>query len=45
MQMNIYNVMNFNTVTGMTVRSGPAFMRPTGILPPRNIELAASYSF
>ncbi len=44
-QMNTYNLMNFNTVTGVTVRSGPAFLRPTGILPPRNIELAVSYTF
>ena len=44
-QVNTYNLMNFNTVTGVTVRSGPSFLRPTGVLPPRNIEFAASYTF
>jgi hypothetical protein len=44
-QVNVYNLMNANTVTGVTVRSGPAFRRPTGILPPRNVELTASYTF
>lgn len=44
-QANIYNAMNANTVTGVTVRSGPAYGRPTGILPPRNIEFTTSYIF
>ena len=44
-QANVYNAMNFNTVTGVTVRSGPAYGRPTGILPPRNIEFTAAFSF
>ena len=43
--MNTYNIKNVNTVTGVTLRSGPAFQRPTGVLPSRNIEFVASYTF
>lgn len=45
MQLNIYNILNANTVTGMDFRSGPQFMKPTSILSPRNIEYSLSYIF
>jgi hypothetical protein len=44
-RLNVYNVMNANTVTGITALSGSSFLKPTDILPPRIAELSASYSF
>lgn len=44
-RLNMYNALNANTVTGVTMRSGPLFNIPTGILPPRNIEYSISYNF
>ena len=44
-QAHVYNAMNADTVTGVTVRSGPVYGLPTGILPPRNIEFTAAFSF
>jgi hypothetical protein len=44
-QLNTYNVLNANTVTSMDFRAGPNFMRPTGILSPRNMEYSLSYTF
>ena len=43
--LNVYNVLNANTVTSMMFRAGPQFMRPTAILSPRNIEYSLSYLF
>ena len=45
LRLNVYNVMNANTVTGITALSGASFLRPTDILAPRIAELSASYSF
>jgi Carboxypeptidase regulatory-like domain len=42
---NVYNVLNANTVTAVTVRSGATFGRPTAILPARLAEFSASYKF
>jgi hypothetical protein len=44
-RLNIYNVLNSDTITERTVRAGANFLRPTAILPPRMFEVAASYSF
>lgn len=44
-RLNIYNVLNANAVTAMTFRAGPDFLRPTAILPPRNIEYSVLYAF
>ena len=50
-QLNIYNAMNANTsvVLGanpsLTQRSGPEFLRPRAVMPPRLFELGVSYSF
>jgi hypothetical protein len=42
---DIFNALNRGTVTGVTMRAGATFLRPTAIMPPRIVELAASYSF
>jgi hypothetical protein len=44
-QLNMYNLLNANTITTMDFRAGPNFMRPTAILSPRNLEYSLSYSF
>ena len=44
-RLNIYNVMNANTVQSWTTRLGPNYLRPSTILPPRIAELSVSYSF
>lgn len=44
-RVNLYNALNVNTVTGMTVQSGPNFLRPSAIMSPRIAEFSASYSF
>ncbi|MCU1385128.1 MAG: hypothetical protein JWL71_3825 [Acidobacteria bacterium] len=41
----IYNVMNSNAVTAMTVQSGPNYGKPTGIVDPRVGEFTLSYRF
>ena len=43
--MNVYNVLNANTVLAATSRSGPSFGVPTSILPARLAEVSASYKF
>jgi hypothetical protein len=44
-RVNMYNFLNVNTVTAATALSGPNFLRPTGIVPPRQFELSATYRF
>ena len=44
-RMNVYNVLNSNTVLAVTTRSGATFGRPTSILPARLAEVSASYKF
>jgi hypothetical protein len=44
-RMNLYNVLNANTVTARNLRSGPTYLQPTAILPPRIVELGVAYSF
>lgn len=44
-QINVYNLMNINTPTGVTYRSGASFLNPTGIVLPRVMEFSATYKF
>ena len=44
-QANIYNVLNINDALGVTPLSGPNFLIPTAITPPRIAELGITYSF
>jgi hypothetical protein len=44
-RVNLYNVLNANTVTARNLRSGSTYLQPTAILPPRIVELGAAYSF
>lgn len=43
--LNLYNALNANTATGLQNRSGPDFLRPRSILPPRLAEVGISYRF
>jgi hypothetical protein len=43
--LNIYNAMNANTVTALQNRSGPDFLQPLAIVPPRLAEISASFRF
>jgi hypothetical protein len=43
--LNLYNALNANTATGLQNRSGPEFLRPRSIMPPRLAELGLSYRF
>jgi hypothetical protein len=45
LRMNVFNVLNINTVLMATQLSGPNFLRPTMITPPRIAEFAVSYDF
>ena len=44
-RLNMYNALNANTIIQWTRLSGPNFKRPTGVFPPRVVELGGSYSF
>ena len=43
--LNIYNALNFNTVTALQNRSGASFLQPLAILPPRLAEISVAYLF
>jgi Carboxypeptidase regulatory-like domain len=43
--LNVYNALNANTTTGVQNRSGAQFLWPLSIMPPRLLELGASYKF
>jgi hypothetical protein len=43
--LNIYSALNANTVTGLQNRSGPDFLQPLSILPPRLAEISLAYRF
>jgi hypothetical protein len=45
LRFNLYNVLNANTVTGLVMRSGSAFGRPTSILTPRIGEVGVAFNF
>ena len=42
---DLYNALNANTATGLQNRSGPDFLRPRSIMPPRLAEFGLSYRF
>jgi hypothetical protein len=42
---SLYNLLNSNTATGLQNRSGPEFLRPRAIMPPRLGEFSVSYRF
>jgi len=44
-RLDVYNALNVNTVTAWTLRSGPNFLIPTGIVSPRIAQISASYVF
>ena len=43
--LNLYNALNANTVTGLQNRSGPSFLQPLSIMPPRLAEIGVAYRF
>jgi len=45
LRADIYNTLNINTETAVTPLSGPNFLRPSAITPPRFAELGLTYSF
>jgi Carboxypeptidase regulatory-like domain/TonB dependent receptor-like, beta-barrel len=45
LRMNIFNALNTNTVLSLVRRSGPTFLLPQDIMPPRIAEFSVSYSF
>jgi hypothetical protein len=51
LRLNVWNLLNLNTVLDVNKRSGPTFMRPIAsqnkppIYEPRVLEIGASYVF
>jgi hypothetical protein len=45
LRLNFYNALNVNTVLGVTQLSGPNFLRPSSIAPPRTTEFSVTYGF
>jgi len=45
LRADIYNALNKGTPTVVTLRSGPAYLRPTTILFPRILQIGATFSF
>jgi hypothetical protein len=44
-RLNIFNALNENSVLDFVRQSGSKFMLPTSIMPPRIMEVSASYTF
>jgi hypothetical protein len=44
-RLNVFNLLNENTVLDFVRQSGAKFMLPTAIMPPRIMEVSASYTF
>jgi hypothetical protein len=44
-RMNMFNALNINTITSVTVLSGADFMKPRGIVSGRTVEFSGMYSF
>jgi hypothetical protein len=42
---DVFNMLNTNAVTALTTTTGPNFLRPTGILPPRVVQVGAKFSW
>jgi hypothetical protein len=45
LRLNVYNLLNSNTVTSLTQLSGPNFLLPSAILPSRLLEFGVAYRF
>jgi hypothetical protein len=45
LSIDLFNALNANTITQMTVASGPSFGAITEILPPRVVRIGGSFSF
>ena len=45
LRLNVYNALNINTTLTLTQQSGPNFLRPVTIVPPRIAELNVQYNF
>ncbi len=45
LRLNLYNVLNINTATGVVTQSGSRFFDATGIVSPRVLEFGIDYSF
>jgi hypothetical protein len=45
MRLNLYNALNINSTLSLTQQSGPNFLRPVTIVPPRIAELSVQYTF
>ena len=45
LRVNVYNSLNVNTATRMQPRSGPNFLRPLEIMPPRIADFGMVYTF
>jgi hypothetical protein len=45
LRVQVYNALNVNTATGVTQLSGPNFLRPSSIVPPRTTEFGVTYNF
>jgi hypothetical protein len=45
LRLNVYNVLNVNSVISRVFQSGRSFLRPTAIVPPRIAEVDVSYRF
>ena len=43
-QFDLFNVLNTNAATAITMQSGPTYNRITGIIPPRIVRLGVTYS-
>jgi hypothetical protein len=44
-RLNLYNSLNVNTIVSLIQLSGPNFLRPTSIVPPRTAEFSITYNF
>ncbi len=44
-RLNIFNALNENSVLDFVRQSGSKFMLPTSVMPPRIMEVSASYIF
>ncbi len=45
LRFDIYNALNKGTLTVVTLRSGPNYLRPTAILFPRILQIGATFNF
>lgn len=45
LKVNVFNATNINTVQTVNNLSGPRFLEPTSIIPPRIVEFAVDYKF